>query len=189
MSSSYYRVIKALWRSTKNMTVLTNTRPFSMEQAEEEEVPKKFFLSFSNSFFRFPHPRGPELAQSTSWDPSPSGPLIVPLPASHRKIKSVAEKKSLCYSDPVLIIFRQWHPIRVVHSGSEWAAQQERDWSEDLCGAAEHQHSQQDKQDQQEQEADHQDAVGDHPGVHCLLVPQVPAQHHQVGRTHGGVGV
>ena len=26
MSSSYYRVITALWRSTKNMTVLTNTR-------------------------------------------------------------------------------------------------------------------------------------------------------------------
>ena len=37
MSSSYYKVIKALWRSTKNMTVLTNTRPFSMEKAEEEE--------------------------------------------------------------------------------------------------------------------------------------------------------
>ena len=44
MSSSYYRVIKALWRSTKNMTVLTNTRPFSMEQAEEEEVPKRYIL-------------------------------------------------------------------------------------------------------------------------------------------------
>ena len=29
MSSSYYRVITALWRSTKNMTVLTNTRPCS----------------------------------------------------------------------------------------------------------------------------------------------------------------
>ena len=45
MSSSYYRVIKALWRSTKNMTVLTNTRPFSMEQAEEEEVPRIYFLN------------------------------------------------------------------------------------------------------------------------------------------------
>ena len=39
MSSSYYKVIKALWRSTKNMTVLTNSRPFSMEQAEEDEAP------------------------------------------------------------------------------------------------------------------------------------------------------
>ena len=35
MSSSYYKVIKALWRSTKNMTVLTNSRPFSMEQEDE----------------------------------------------------------------------------------------------------------------------------------------------------------
>lgn len=40
MSSSYYKVIKALWRSTKNMTVLTNSRPFSMEQAEEDEAPQ-----------------------------------------------------------------------------------------------------------------------------------------------------
>ena len=66
MSSSYYRVIKALWRSTKNMTVLTNTRPFSMEQAEEEEVPRIYFLKHLKFLFRFPNPRGPELAQSTS---------------------------------------------------------------------------------------------------------------------------
>ena len=37
MSSSYYRVIKALWRSTKNMTVLTNTRTLNMEGGGPEE--------------------------------------------------------------------------------------------------------------------------------------------------------
>ena len=39
MSSSYYRVITALWRSTKNMTVLTNTRPWTMEtQANSQDL-------------------------------------------------------------------------------------------------------------------------------------------------------
>ena len=94
MSSSYYKVIKALWRSTKSMTVLTNTRPFSMEQAEEDEVPPPEGSGAGSVYQLRP------FTIRTSFRPSPGK-------TQENQIGSYLLKRNLCCCDHVMIMFRQ----------------------------------------------------------------------------------